>query len=141
VDEQQKRKDVEHLRQLAIFHFVGAGLAVLGIGFLGLHYMIFSTIFADPKVFANARGGPPPEQLLVFFRVFYAVGALWFILSGVGNVLSGLYLRQRRNKTFSMVVAGFNCLYVPLGTILGVFTFIVLSRDSVSELYETPATS
>jgi hypothetical protein len=30
------------------------------------------------------------------------------------------------------------CLFTPLGTILGVFTIIVLSRQSVKELYGLP---
>jgi hypothetical protein len=32
-------------------------------------------------------------------------------------------------------VAGINCLWVPLGTALGVCTFIVLLRESVNKLY------
>jgi hypothetical protein len=35
-----------------------------------------------------------------------------------------------------MVVAGINCLHIPLGIVLGVFTIIILVRDSVRELYE-----
>lgn len=136
-DQQQQRRDVEHLRQLAIFHFVAAGLAFLGTCFVGLHYMVFRTVLSDPTVFANAKGGPPPEQFFAIFKIFYVVGAVWFVLSGLGNILSAIYLRRRRNRTFSMVVAGFNCLYMPLGTVLGVFTFVVLSRDSVIRLYES----
>ena len=136
-DPQQTRKDIEHLRQLAIFHFVAAGLAFLGICFICLHYMIFRTVFADPSLFANTKGGPPPEQLFAIFKIFYIVAVVWFVLSGLGNVLSAIYLRQRRNRTFSMVVAGFNCLYMPLGTVLGVFTLVVLSRDSVVAIYDS----
>ena len=35
-----------------------------------------------------------------------------------------------------MVVAGVACTFAPLGTALGVFTIIVLMRDSVKELFE-----
>ena len=35
-----------------------------------------------------------------------------------------------------MVIAGISCLFVPYGTILGVFTFIVLQRSSVEKLFE-----
>ena len=136
MDEQQQRKDIEHLRVLAIFHFVSAGLALAGLCFIGMHYLIFRSIFMDPAMFANAKGGPPPREIFEIFKIFYVVASVWFVLSGIGNVLSAIYLRQRRNRTFSMVVAGFNCLYMPLGTVLGVFTFVVLGRDSVIELYE-----
>ena len=43
--------------------------------------------------------------------------------------------RPRRARTFSLVMAGVNCLSVPLGTTLGVFTFIVLLRESVAAQY------
>jgi hypothetical protein len=35
-----------------------------------------------------------------------------------------------------MVVAGLNVLQVPLGTLLGVFTLLVLARDSVRQAFE-----
>ena len=134
--EQPNKKDVEHLRMLAIFHFVGAGLALAGLGFLALHYSIMQTVLNDPELFKNAKGGPPPKELFAFMKVFYLVGGVWFVLSGLANLISAVFMRQRKNRVFSMVVAGFNCLYMPLGTVLGVFTFVVLSRDSVVAMYE-----
>ena len=35
-----------------------------------------------------------------------------------------------------MIVAGLNCVHIPLGTVLGVFTLVVLMRDSVRESYD-----
>jgi hypothetical protein len=36
---------------------------------------------------------------------------------------------------FSIVVAGVNCLQIPFGTALGVFTMMVLLRDTVRQSY------
>jgi hypothetical protein len=36
---------------------------------------------------------------------------------------------------FSFVMAAVMCMFVPFGTILGVFTIIVLSKESVLRLY------
>jgi hypothetical protein len=36
-----------------------------------------------------------------------------------------------------MVIAGINCLSFPFGTALGIFTLIVLSRESVQALYKS----
>ena len=77
----------------------------------------------------------PPEQIFAIFKWFYLAGAVWFVISGVLNLISGLCLRARKGRTFSLVVAGINCLHIPLGTVLGVFTITVLMRDSVRELY------
>jgi hypothetical protein len=39
------------------------------------------------------------------------------------------------SRLFSLIVAGFMCMFFPFGTALGVFTFIVLTRESVRRLY------
>jgi hypothetical protein len=136
----QQQADANHLKLLAIFHFVVAGLAVLGIGFLLLHFMFMNSIFGNPKMWEGQKGGPPPEEFWRFFQWFYVVMGGFLILGSVGNLLSGLWLRARRNRVFSIIVAAINCCQVPLGTVLGVFTIVVLMRDSVRQLYaETEA--
>jgi hypothetical protein len=135
----QRKIDADHLNLLSIFHFVGAGLALIGILFLVAHFAIFHTIFSNPKIWENQKQGPPPQELFAVFKWVYVFGGTWLVTSGVLNVLSGLYLRARKHRTFSMIVAGINCIHIPLGTVLGVFTMIVLLRDSVLELYEAEA--
>ena len=71
----------------------------------------------------------------------YATGSAAFtttlrtIVGAKASSLSARFLRGRRHRTFSLIVAGINCLGIPLGTILGVFTLIVLLRPSVRTLY------
>ena len=134
----QRRIDADHLRLLAIFHFIAAGFALLGILFLWGHYTLMHVFMSDPKMWTSphSRPGPNPAEFFAMFRWFYAAMALWFVASGVLNAISALCLRARRCRTFSIVVACINCLYMPLGTILGVFTILVLARDTVREEYE-----
>jgi hypothetical protein len=131
----QRNIDTDHLNLLSIFHFVGAGLALLGILFLMAHYTFMHFIFKNPEMWQNQKGGPPPAQFFSIFIVFYIIVGIWFVASAILNVLSGLFLHARKNRTFSLVVAGINCVHMPLGTVLGIFTIIVLSRPSVRELY------
>ena len=49
--------------------------------------------------------------------------------------LTGSSLKQRRRRTLCFVVACLMLPSFPLGTILGVFTIIVLRRPSVQELF------
>jgi hypothetical protein len=66
--------------------------------------------------------------------VFGGIGLFIILLSAVWvvlDLLAGRYLAEARNRGFCMVVAALNCLSVPLGTALGVFTFVVLARPSV----------
>jgi hypothetical protein len=133
----QRKIDADHLNLLAIFHFAGAGLAVLALLLLLAHYTFLHAIFSNPKFFENQRQPMPvpPEQIFAMMKWFYLAGAVWFVASGILNIISGICLRARKGRTFSLVVAGFNCLHIPLGTVLGVFTIVVLIRDSVRELY------
>ena len=131
----QRKIDADHLKILSIFHFVGAGLALLGILFLLAHYAMFHFVFANPKFWQDQKQTPPPPELFAILKWFYLVFGMWSLASGVLNVISGFCIRARKHRTFSLVVAGINCLHLPMGTVLGVFTIIVLIRDSVRELY------
>lgn len=137
----QRVVDRQQLQLLMIFHFVVAGLALLGVAFLFMHYMILSTVFMNPQMWQQAQQqqhGPPfnPQVFFGAFRWLYLFFGLWFLLGAVTNVISGLFLRKKKNRTFSLIIAGLNCLHIPLGTVLGVFTIVVLVRPSVAELYE-----
>jgi hypothetical protein len=132
------KTDAEHLQLLAIFHFIVAGLAILGLGFVLLHYLLASQLFFNPKMWEGQWRGPPvPAEFLVFMRLFYVFFGTCLMLGGVGNLLSGIWIRARRHRWFSLLVAAINCMQVPIGTILGVFTIIVLMRESVRDSYES----
>lgn len=128
--------DDEHLKMLSIFHFVIAGLALFGLLFLCLHFLIMSTIFTNPHIWATrGNSGPPPEFFKIFLGFFYLIFGGITAAAGVLNLLSAIFIRRRKHRAFSLVVAGLNCLQIPFGTILGVFTIIVLSRLSVRGKY------
>jgi hypothetical protein len=113
--------DAEHLRLLAIFHFVSAAFAFAGVLFASLYFVLIWAVFANPDLYAQSQEGPPPAVVITIFRWVTAIGVAWFVVSCVGNLLSGLFLRTRRHRTFSMVIAGINCMHIPLGTLLGVY--------------------
>ena len=54
---------------------------------------------------------------------------------------AGRSLQTRKRYTFCLVMAGVECIFMPVGTVLGVFTMIVLVRDSVKELFGKTADS
>jgi len=137
-DEAQQKKDTEHLRLLSLFHFIFAGFGLLGLAFMVVHYMAMRLFLSPEFARTHNTGSPPPREVLAILAVVYVVVGFFLVLGLVLNLLSGLWLRKRKNRLFSLVIAGLNCLQVPLGTALGVFTFIVLSRDSVRRLYEGP---
>jgi hypothetical protein len=133
-------RDADHLNLLSIFHFVLAATSIVGLAFLCLHYTVMSSVMDNPKIWESMKHqpNPPPFDPRDFFRAFrwfYIVMGAWGLASLVGNLLAGFCLRVRRERTFCLVVAGFNCVNFPLGTPLGIFTIIVLVRESVVRLF------
>jgi hypothetical protein len=142
--ETSSQRDLEQLKLLEIFHYIMVFLAIGGGAFIAVHYMIMSTsmemMLKDPK-FTEQRTGPPFDPALFFrgFIWFYLFMAAWSLVSLIANLASGLCLRYRRHRNFSMIVAGFNCVNFPFGTALGVFTLIVLLRSTMSSIYDEPS--
>jgi hypothetical protein len=55
-------------------------------------------------------------------------------------IAAGRCLARRTRYTFILVMAAVECMIVPFGTVLGVLTIIVLSRDKVKRLFDVPPT-
>lgn len=120
--------DEQYLKLLSIFHYVVGGLAGL---FACLPLIHFSIGIA---MLVGAIDGAP-----AFAGVILVLFAMAFILSGwtlaVCLIIAGRNLAQRRHYMFCLVMAAIACIFMPFGTVLGVFTIIVLMRPSVKELF------
>jgi len=79
---------------------------------------------------------PPPAAFGWFFIVLASV----FIIGGwtlsICNFYAGRFLKEHRNYTFCFVMSCINCAMMPFGTILGVFSILVLMRDSVKNIFD-----
>ena len=135
--------DEEHLRLLAIFHWIVGPIQLL-LGCFPIIHLIMGIAILNgafpPANQGNGHSGPPfpPE-----FGWIFIIMALVFILIGwtfgVLTLISGFSIKARRRRLFSIIVAGLNCIHFPFGTALGVFTLIVLLRRSVETLYRSTA--
>lgn len=125
-----------HIPSLSILHYVyGAfvcmsGLVAFAIIFLGS--FIGSDLVAD-----SGDGGPVLRLAGALIEtggwVIFTVVEVWGLL----NILSGYWISRRRNRTASQVIAAFNCLSIPFGLALGLFTFVVLGDEEVRQDYLT----
>jgi hypothetical protein len=128
------KDDLDHLRLLAIFHYVVAGLYFLCACFPLIHLAvgigIVSGAFGRPQV-----GEPPPE----FIGWLFILLSVAFIVTGwafaICLAVAGRLLQRQRGYMFCLVMAALACVLMPIGTILGVFTLVVLVRPSVKELF------
>jgi len=127
-------QDLEHLRLLSVFHYVLAVLAGLfslfPVFYFGMGLAMVSGHFPD------SHGGDETARFMGWF--FVAFGAVWMLGSLAFAVclwLAGRYLGQHRRYLFCLVMAAISCTFAPFGTVLGVFTILVLVRPSVKELF------
>lgn len=121
--------DASQLNALVIAHYVIGGvgmfLALIPLVYVGIGFFLMSG--AVEEEVPVAAGG-----LLI------GMGVLFFVIGeviAVVLILSGYHINHRTGYMFSLVVAALSCLNMPVGTVLGVCTLIVLNRDSVKAAY------
>ena len=126
----------EHLKLLSLFHYIVGGLTALFACFPFIHLALGIAL-----LYGAMDGKEPAPRFIgwmfvVIATVFILLG---WIMAGL-IVAAGRKLQRRRARTFCLVVAGIECLIVPFGTVLGVFTIVVLMQDTARELFavQTP---
>lgn len=126
-------QDNEHLRLLTLFHYITAALVALCSSFPIIH-LVMGIAMVTGAMDQPGQQGPPTGFGYIFIAfavVFIAIG--W--ACAVMIFFAGRFLRDRKNHLFCMVVAGLSCFFMPIGTILGVFTIVVLNRAGVKEQF------
>ena len=127
-------QDEEHLRLLSIFHYVVGGFAGL-LAMFPIFHLILGLIFVLAPAWFEVEGEAPPAFIGWFFVVFAGMLIAIGLTFAVCVIVAGRFLARRRHYLFCLVMAAIECAFMPLGTVLGVFTIIVLMRESVKELF------
>jgi hypothetical protein len=126
-------QDREYIRLLAVFHWVVAGIAALFALFPVIH-LILGLAIVNGEL--HGRGEEPIARLVGWMFVLFATG---WILAGltfaVCLAIAGRCLSQHRHHRYCIVMAGISCMFVPFGTVLGVFTIVLLMKDSVRSMF------
>ena len=130
-------EEERNLDLLGVFHYVVGGLTALFACLPLLHVAMGAAMLSG----AFDGSNPPPEFLGWFFVAFGA----FFVLAGwalaAAIAVAGRKLRTRTARTYCLVVAGLECMMMPFGTVLGVFTLIVLTKESAKARFAAPPAS
>ena len=134
-DSRQSIVDGEHLKLLAIGFYVSAALSAC-FSLIGLVYMVLGIVLA-----ATGGGGSRGNELpaTVAGWIFGGIGCGLFVLLMAGAILkfiAGRCIAKRRHRVYCMVIGAISCLEMPYGTLLGVFTLIVLGKLSVKAAFD-----
>jgi hypothetical protein len=129
-------QDEEHLRLLSIFHYIVGAISGLS-ALLPIFYLLFGLIFVYFPERISDRGAPPPALFGWLFIIFGAICTVVGLLLAGSIIATGRFLYNRKQYHFCLIIAGLQCAFFPFGTVLGVFTIIVLVRESVKQLFTT----
>jgi len=129
-------KDFEHLKLLVTFHYIVAAITAVFSSFPLIHVFIGLIFMLNPHGFGTDSRQFFPARM--FGMLFFVIGSL-FVLFGwtlaALTIYAGRSIKRREKYTLCVVVACLNCMHMPIGTILGVCTLLVLFRDSVRQLF------
>ena len=120
---------------LSMFHYVVGGIVALFSCMPFLHLFVGMAMISG-KIFENSDGSSQPPD--AFGWIFVIMGSVFIILGwtiAMGILIAGKKLKRRKNRLFCMVVAGIECMFMPFGTVLGVFTLIMLNKESVQQAF------
>ncbi|MGJ8678409.1 MAG: hypothetical protein ACSHX0_12900 [Akkermansiaceae bacterium] len=128
-------EEEKHLDYLKIGHYVVGALGMLFACFPLIHLFIGLAVVSGSFDMQSDSGNPPP---VAFGWLFVVIGGLFFLIGqacAICIIFSGHFIAKRKNYTFSFVIACLLCAFFPFGTILGVFTIILLTKEPVKVLY------
>ena len=133
-------RDKRHIGLLSVFHFiVGGGRLLISMLYLLLilfarHGMNkFDALAVQPgsEQVPSASMTQDPQNFLWLFGVVF----LFVTFSALLTIYVGWRMRKYKSRPLTLMNAVINCLFFPIGTVLGIFTLTILFRDSVKSLY------
>jgi hypothetical protein len=133
-------EDLQYLKLLSIFHYVVGGIAAV-LAFIPIIYIVFGILaICSPGPFESEG-----ETITVFMGWIFIITGTVFVVLGwafaVCIICAGRYLARQVHYMFCMVMSAIECIFMPFGTVLGVFTIVVLAKPSVKEMFEQTAVS
>lgn len=141
--ERQELIDTEHLKLLAVGFFVVGAVYVL-LAVFSLFYVFIGLIFFFAPPVAPPVPPAPPLPMPDLRGMGIVVALFGVVIAGSVAVVAALHfwagvsIRRRKHRMLCLVTAALSCLFVPIGTFLGVCGIVVLSRPSVAQHF-TPA--
>ena len=129
--------DHEHLRTLAIFHYIFAGMNGIG-AMLGAAYVCFGSFVTAGALNGLSRGGggAPPAPVGWFIILTGATIMLFALATVVMEISTAISLQRGKRKLLCTICSVLHCLNIPLGTALGVFTLIALNKPGIKLFFE-----
>lgn len=128
-------KDIQHLNLLSVFHYIVGGCLLVFASIPIFHFVLGLMMVFSPATLG--RGPAPPPMVGWLLAVFGGLAVLLGWSLGIAILIAGWFLHRRTHHLYCFIMACFSLMFQPFGTVLGVFTILVLMRPSVKQLFAT----
>jgi len=129
--ESMSARDERQLHWLVIFHYIVAAMEALSAVILIVPLARgYGVVTAETSALSEASWSYGWSLIGFSTIAIVFAAAMAFLTARAGRRIS-----ERRAHSFCTVVAALNCIYFPFGTLLGVFSLIVLKRPAVREAF------
>jgi ABC-type phosphate transport system permease subunit len=131
-------KDLEHLKLLGIFHYIWGALSLIGGIFIGGYFLVIGIILMNNPPTSTSSEDSGTASMAG--GILIGVGVLLFLIVVVYGILTlmagGKYRKHQGGYWFCFILAIVTLVIggIP-GIVLGIFSLIVLSRESVKTLF------
>lgn len=130
-----RARDLESLETLSLLHRV-AGFA---LGFFSLcfspHLVIGLGILL--RAMPVTSGEAPPRAVGALFALVGGGGMTFFVAASIGSFLASGWIKRREFRDRVFAVECLLLLFTPLGTALGVYGLVLLSKPHVRAAFQT----
>jgi nitrogen fixation/metabolism regulation signal transduction histidine kinase len=131
-------KDLEHLKLLGIFHYIWGGLSLIGGICIGGYFLVIGIVLMNNPPTSTSTEDPGTTSMVG--GIMIGVGVVLFLIVVVYGILTlmagGKYRKHQGGYWFCFILAIVTLVIggIP-GIVLGIFSLMVLSRDSVKTLF------
>jgi len=128
-------QDERVLDLLGVFHYVVGALMILGASIFLIHLAMGVAMVTGQF----PDGDAPPQFMGWMFVVLPGLVILvaWTIAAFI--IYAGKNIRRRTRHGLCLAMAGIECIFMPFGTILGIFTLVTLMKEDVRLLFDKNA--
>jgi nitrogen fixation/metabolism regulation signal transduction histidine kinase len=132
-------KDLQHLNLLGIFHYIWGALSLIGGLLIGGYFLVIGIVLlSNPPSSSSSEDSGTAS---VVGGIMIGVGVVLFLIVVVYGILTllagGKYRKHQGGYWFCFILAIITLAIggIP-GIVLGIFSLIVLSRESVKTLFK-----
>lgn len=129
---------VTYLDLISLFHFIVAGIAGL-FSCLPLFNLFIGMPMLKDIPYTFLQHEYFSQQILAPFIMFILLPTGMAVIGwmfAIAVALNGYYIKNRIWLKYCMVISGIETIFTPLGTILGAFSLVLLTKPNIRMLFD-----